>query len=212
MSEPQGIDVSNIQGARFPWAGERGRISFGMAKATEGLTFTDPDFPGNWNAMWWLQPDHRLPRFAYHYFHAGQDPVAQARFFVAAVKAHGLLPGDNLVADFESTDPDTGLNDGVAPLVFSARGRTFLQEVNTLAPGHRVLVYMNPSFAEAGHSFGMGPWYLWVANYGVSRPAVPAPWSAWTFWQSGDNPVDTDVFNGTEDALLAFTRMPDKRP
>ena len=55
MGEPQGIDVSNVQGARFPWAGERGRISFGMAKATEGLTFTDPDFQGNWDAMWQLQ-------------------------------------------------------------------------------------------------------------------------------------------------------------
>ena len=47
MNEPQGIDISNAQGARWPWAAERGKIAFGMVKATEGLSFTDPDFAAN---------------------------------------------------------------------------------------------------------------------------------------------------------------------
>jgi len=59
---------------------------------------------------------------------------------------------------------------------------------------------------------------LWVANYGVSSPAVPAPWTGWTIWQytangpAGDYGVDPDFqkgidlnrFNGTRQEYLAF--------
>jgi lysozyme len=206
----QGIDTAWPQGARYNWAQWAGKIGFGMTKATEGTGITDPDFGNNWDAMWWLRPDHRLPRFAYHYFHAAEDPDGQAEHLVSTVKAHGLLPGDNFTGDFEAT-ADDGLNDGVAPDVFAPRAVRFLQTVNRLAPGHRVLPYANPSFIEAGNCAGMGAWYLWVAHYGVSTPTVPQPWDRWTFWQRGDNPVDTDVFNGDQAHLDAFTRMPEKR-
>src|ERR1035441_260710 len=73
MTEPQGIDISNIQGARWPWSAERGKIAFGMVKATEGLDFTDPDFAANWAAM--LGLNRTLCRFAYHFFHPNQDPT-----------------------------------------------------------------------------------------------------------------------------------------
>ena len=205
-----GIDVAWPQGARYNWHQWAGKLAFGMCKVSEGDGLVDVGLENNWAQMWEVRPDHRLPRFGYHFFRASKDPIAQARFFVDTIKRHGLLPGDNLVADFEATAGD-GLNDGVVPLVFSARAREFLREVNSLAPGHRVLPYMNPSFARMGHSFGMGPWYLWVADYGVRSPQVPVPWDRWTFWQCGDSPVDQDVFNGTDEQLLAFTRMPDKR-
>ena len=206
----QGIDVAWPQGGRYNWHQWAGKIGFGMCKAAEGETGTDPDFGANWDAMWWLRPDRRLPRFAYLFFHASLDPVVQAAHLVATVKGHGLLPGDNFVLDLEATAAD-GLNDGVDPAVFAVRARECLQHINTLAPGHRVLPYCNPSFAGAGNCAGLDPWYLWVADYGVQRPAVPWPWSKWTFWQRGDQPVDLDVFNGTGEQLLAFTRMPDKR-
>ena len=91
------------------------------------------------------------------------------------------------------------------------RARTFLNTANGLAPDHRVLVYTNPGFAQIGACAGLNLWFLWVADYGVSSPAVPQPWSHWTFWQNGDTPVDTDRFNGTEAELLRFTRMPKSR-
>jgi lysozyme len=202
MTEPQGIDISNAQGARWPWAAERGKIAFGMAKATEGLGFTDPDFAENWDAMWELSPT--LCRFSYHFFHPSEDPRAQAQRFVATVRAHGLLPGDNFVLDLETAD-------GMTPEFTAGSAVTFLRAVNELAPGHRVLVYTYPAFAEAGNCAGMESWHLWIADYGAERPAVPAPWTAWTFWQAGDSPVDTDLFSGTEAELLAFCRMPKSR-
>jgi hypothetical protein len=57
----------------------------------------------------------------------------------------------------------------------------------------------------------MGWWGLWVADYGVSAPAVPKPWSHWTFWQYTDSPLDEDRFNGTEADLLSYTGMPKSR-
>ena len=197
----QGLDVSNFQGA-FDWPAQRGKIGFGMAKATEGTAFTDGQLGHNWDGMWAL--DRYMPRFAYHFFHPGQDPIAQAAHLVAAVKPHGLLPGDNFVMDLETSD-------GHPAAVVAGVAKQFLQEVNRLAPGHRALVYTNPSFAQAGNCAGLGSWYLWLASYGVPAPVAPQPWSKATFWQYTDQPIDGDRFMGSHAELLAFCRMPDKR-
>jgi GH25 family lysozyme M1 (1,4-beta-N-acetylmuramidase) len=208
MGTVRGIDVSRWQGD-FDWKDHPG-LSFGMCKATEGTELTDPEFGLNWDKMWWYQGDHRFPRFAYHFFHAGMDPVQQAEFLVLTAKRRGLQPGDNFVLDLESTRAD-GSNDGLPPATVAARATAFLHTVNEMAPGHRVLVYSYPAFIRAGNCAGLDPWFLWIANYLVSQPEVPAPWSKWTFWQDGDSPLDTDRYNGDLASLLAFTRMPDKR-
>ena len=201
MTIVRGIDVSRWQGD-FDWRQHPG-LSFGMAKATES-GFTDPQFGHNWDGMWGYQADHRMPRFAYSFFHPDQDPVQQAEFLVGTVRKHGLLAGDNFVLDLE-------VSGGLPPAEVARRGVAFLHTVNQMAPGHRILVYSYPAFLRAGNCAGMGPWYLWIANYLVSKPEVDAPWSNWTMWQDGDNPIDTDRYNGTLEQLLAFTRMPDKR-
>ncbi len=208
MSIEAGIDVAWPQGARYNWEQWKDKIEFGMCKATEGLTIRDPDFTDNWNGMWEL--DRLMPRFAYHYFHAQDDPELQAEFFVSTVKADGLLPGDNLVMDIEATQQN-GTNDNLPAATVAAYAVEFLHHVNGVAPEHRVLVYTNPAFALAGNCAGMGAWYLWIAHYGVPKPEVPPPWKEWTFWQHGDSPVDTDEFNGNHAGLLAFTRMPETR-
>ncbi len=208
MSDPLGIDVAYPQGPHYDWKQWKGKISFGMCKVTEGLTITDPDWVGNWDSMWEL--NKLMPRFGYHFFHAADDPGKQAERLVSTIRPHGLLPGDNLVLDLESTRSD-GTNDGVAPATVARRAQDFLHKANALAPGHRCLVYTNPSFAGTGACAGLDAWFLWLADYGVSSPAVPKPWSKWTFWQYGDSPVDMDRFNGTEAELLGFTHMPKSR-
>jgi GH25 family lysozyme M1 (1,4-beta-N-acetylmuramidase) len=55
---------------------------------------------------------------------------------------------------------------------------------------------------------------LWIANYGVSSPSIPAPWasSGYAFWQyssTGSVPgitgnCDLDTFNGSMTSLLKF--------
>jgi GH25 family lysozyme M1 (1,4-beta-N-acetylmuramidase) len=209
MADPTGIDVSYAQGS-FNWGHYKGKINFGMCKVTEGLTITDPYWVHNWNSMWSMNSTHTFPRFAYHFFHASDDPTKQADRFASTVKTHGLLAGDNLVCDLEATESN-GSNDNVAARTVAARARHFLEALDRLVPSHRVLVYTNPSFAETGACAGMNSWALWIAHYGVSKPSVPKPWSNWTFWQTGDSPVDMDRFNGTEAELLSWTRMPKSR-
>jgi lysozyme len=204
----QGLDVSGWQG-HYDWQAWKGRIGFGMAKAVEGDAETDPDFGDNWNGMWEL--DRLMPRFAYLYFHAALDPVVQAAHLVATVRGHGLLSGDNFVIDIEETESGSGENDGIPAARCAPLAVQCLREVNRLVPGHRVLPYMNPSWALAGGSDGMGSWFPWIADYGVGQPSVPPPWDRWTFWQYDSQPLDGDRFNGTEQELLAFTRMPAKR-
>jgi GH25 family lysozyme M1 (1,4-beta-N-acetylmuramidase) len=208
MADPTGIDVSYAQGS-FNWGAYKGKINFGACKVTEGLTITDPDWVHNWDSMWSMNSTHTFPRFGYHFFHASDNPAEQADRFYNTVKSR-LLSGDNLICDLEATSSN-GTNDNVAPATVAARARQFLETLDHLVPGHRVLVYTNPSFAAAGNCAGMNSWALWIAHYGVSKPTVPKPWSNWTFWQTGDSPVDKDRFNGTEAQLLSWVRMPKSR-
>lgn len=208
MTVVQGIDVSHWQGA-MNWEAWHGKIGFAMAKAVEGDSETDPDFGNNWNGMWEL--NRCMPRWAYLYFHASLDPVVQAAHLVATVKGHGLLPGDNFVLDLEETVSGSGENDGIPAARCAASAVRCLREINALAPGHRVLPYMNPSWAEAGGSAGMAAWFLWLADYGVPAPTAPQPWDRATMWQYSDQPIDGDRFLGTEAELLEFCRMPGRR-
>lgn len=88
----QGEDRSNFQDIG-PWKD----LYFGWCKATEGLTFTDPAFSANWDN---LRTQVRY-RGAYHFFHPGLDPTAQAEFFMGTVISRGLEPGDMLAIDAE---------------------------------------------------------------------------------------------------------------
>lgn len=201
MSYASGIDISNIQGPDYNWSQWSGKLSFAMAKASQGTSYLDPDFQRNWDSMWWLNGQGQLCRFAYHYGDPSQPAGSQVATFTNYVKRFGLMPGDNLVLDLE-------LNQGKTPAEVSSWAQQFLHGVNGACPGHRVLVYTYPAFAQAGNCAGLNPWCLWIANYGVGSPEVPAPWKTWTFWQHSDTPVDTDYFNGTEAQLRAFCRKP----
>ncbi len=69
----KGIDVSQWQGkVRWDVVKQNG-ISFGYAKATGGITYTDPEFVNNWHGM----REAGLPRGAYHFFYAHDAPQKQ---------------------------------------------------------------------------------------------------------------------------------------
>ena len=80
----KGVDVSHWDGA-IDWVKLAGAgQSFGIAKATEGVTFVDPMFQANWTAI----KAAGLVRGAYHFFRpASGGGVQQARFFLGKVAA-----------------------------------------------------------------------------------------------------------------------------
>jgi len=71
---------------------------------------------------------------------------------------------------------------------------------------------MCPS-GRMGNSAGFAPYPLWLASYGVSKPAVVGGWKSYTFWQytetgklAGAGPkTDLSVFNGSLAQLEAMT-------
>ena len=122
-----------------------------------------------------------------------------------------LQPGDlPPTLDLEVTDGNSGA-------VITAAAEQWLDYVGA-ATGVEPILYTGPSFVNdtLGSPAGLETHaQLWVANWGVSCPDVPAPFTSFAFWQDDDmgtvagipgaSNVDTDVFNGSASDLAALT-------
>lgn len=196
FNRPEGIDVSNNNGA-FNWDAWRGHIDFAEIKATEGLSFQDPLFSVNWVKTRRVG----LHRFAYHYGYPSSPPGAQAKFFTEFVREYGVNKGDNFVLDLEQ-------NDGMKPMDVSFWAYTFCREMNRLNPGHRIIVQTFPAFANEGNCAKLGPWHLWLMDWNVPVPALPAgPWKTLALWQYAEGTrggPDRDRYMGKPGTLTRF--------
>ena len=162
----------------------------------------DPTFDVSWkNAK-----TAGMARGSYWFYDSRAAPKKQAELWVSLFAGDfGELP---LFADFE--DNYGGAFKGWRHWYI------FLERIKELAPGREIGIYTayyywienttsvgipNPSLEY----FKQYP--LWIANYGVSKPLVPKPWTNWTFWQFIDNGdgriygveslnIDLNHFNG----------------
>jgi GH25 family lysozyme M1 (1,4-beta-N-acetylmuramidase) len=197
-----GIDVSQFQGTIDWTASDPAVVRFAILRATKGLTYDDPAFGTNLtdasSAGVVIGAYHRAVPGA-----AAGDAVAQADHFLAVARNGGgdILP----VLDIEESGGLTvsKLQDWVR--VWLARVRSRL--------GVRGMIYASPSFWRT--SMGDTTWFadhgypLWIANWHVAAPDVPASgWAGrgWTLWQwtnTGRVPgittdVDRDRLSGTD--------------
>lgn len=201
----EGVDVSVYDGT-VDWAQVKasGR-AFAIAKATEGATLQDAQFSTNWPAM----KSAGIVRSAYHFFHCDSTPAAQATFFLGVMGA--LEPGDLPPSlDFEDTTTctaSTGISMAIEWLDAVASATGTLPIIYTSV---NVLSNFQNTQSLAGHA------QLWVASRGVTCPDLPAPFTAWSFWQyslTGTAPglpnsngmADLDEFDGDMSALLGLT-------
>ena len=208
-----GIDVSNYQGNVNWGAVHNAGITFAVAKATEGTTFTDAYINQNIAGM----KAHGIIPGAYHFGHPGSDATTQANHFTTVVKnangGHfsGLL---QLVLDLEVTD-------GRSPSQVWGWTQTFVARVKTVT-GRPCIIYTGYYFwrDRVGNPNNNLNCPLWLAAY-VSNPApyIPHAWSSvgWAFWQytssghvSGVNGnVDRDYFrNGGSYPNIQALRIP----
>jgi GH25 family lysozyme M1 (1,4-beta-N-acetylmuramidase) len=178
-----GIDVSKYQGT-IDWAqvaasGQR----FVIAKATEGLSYVDPTYSTNRAGA----TAAGLVFGAYHFARPDlhpNDPTGEADHFVDTAQ---LGPGNIVpVLDLErsGTLTQTQLTAWVLAWLGEVLART----------GVHAMVYTSPNgwanrtgnttaIADAGYTL------LWIANWFVSEPTVPAnDWqgNGWAFWQYSD--------------------------
>ncbi|MEV0407914.1 GH25 family lysozyme [Actinoallomurus sp. NPDC050550] len=103
--------------------------------------------------------------------------------------------------------------DGVSAGTWQAYVRDFTAEVKRRT-GADAVIYVSPAFWQdcvGGTTAFAHTNPLWVAHWGVSRPAMPGGWPYYTFWQTGVGPapgvsgdVDLDLFGGSMDQLRRF--------
>ncbi|MGN6246427.1 MAG: cell wall-binding repeat-containing protein [Motilibacteraceae bacterium] len=208
-----GPDVASFQhpkstaypnGAPIDWASVKAAgSSFAFIKATEGTTYTNPYFAGDWAGV----AAQGMYRGAYHFANPAKDAATQARYFATAV---GPLTGSKdlpPVLDLED-------NGGLAPAALLVWVKSYLSAVQQIT-GRVPIIYTYPTFwvNQMGNTNDLTQYPLWIANYGVTSPQGMGGWGkAYTFWQytsSATVPgitgrVDMSRFNGTAADLAAF--------
>jgi lysozyme len=197
-----GIDVSRWQDD-IDWPKVAATdVEFVIMKATEGSKYEDPTYVTNLAGA----TAARLSVGSYHVAtpkDTAADPVAEADHFVATARnaVGDVLP----VLDIEHTGglKVSQLQDWVQAWVMRVKART----------GVRPMIYASPYFWRT--YLGDSRWFadhgypLWIANWKVNEPDVPAAnWGGegWTFWQWTSEGrvhgittnVDRDHFHGAD--------------
>jgi lysozyme len=205
-TKARGIDVSRFQGTiDWPTVAASGiRFAFVQASRGNGLDCTvKPDNCGA-DPFWALNyanakaagirvgPYHRAFATGATRGEARADAVSEADLFIANVRAvGGLSPGD-LVPVLDVETPFTGLT--------ASRLRTWIRVwVKRVRKqlGPKPMIYTNAtSWGATGDTreFAKARYRLWVAEWGVSKPTVPAAnwagrgYSVWQYSSSGRVP------------------------
>ncbi|KAI0262557.1 glycoside hydrolase family 25 protein [Gloeopeniophorella convolvens] len=207
-ADPQGIDVSHFQGTISWGTVAADGVAFAFIKATEGTTFLDPNFSANYNGA----TGAGLIRGAYHFAHPDASSGAtQANYFLAhggGWSSDGItLPG---ALDLEA-NPSGAECYGLSTSAMVAWISDFSNTYHA-ATGVYPVIYTTTSWWTSctGNSAAFGGTNpLWIARYASSIGTLPAGWSVASFWQyadSGPNPGDQDLFNGSLAGLQSIAR------
>jgi len=174
-------------------------VSFAFMKASESTALVDSAFAKHWADA----KQVGLLRGAYHFFRPRQDPLAQARLFLAQRKDPGELP--------PALDVEVG--DGVPPALIVAGVTAWVDFI--VARLGRPLIYTAPGFWNAlpGTATVASKADLWVAAWGAKAPGAVNGWQHWTFWQHSSKgavpgipgAVDQDRFDGSLAQLRSYT-------
>jgi len=200
-----GVDLSKFQGNEIDVLDKQKEgLYFVICKATEGITYTDPDFQHNWSTI----PTKGFVRGAYHFYRSADDPGPQADNFINAIKdlqATDLPP----IVDFEGAgiDQSQSVEDIQKNLI------TFINKVSQ-ALDRKLMIYTDiPTGNKYLNNPSFSTYALWIALYeDLEKPVLPDAWKGqtWRFWQKSSSHEingeknDFDVFNGDMEALQSF--------
>jgi lysozyme len=203
----RGVDVSNHQGA-VDWARVRAAgFSFAYIKASEGRTFTDPDYAGF--AAGARRAGLRVG--PYHFFTLCSPGADQAARFIEA--SGGPVTGDlPPVVDLEFGGNCT---QHPSAAQFDREYAAFDKAVTT-AFGRPPILYVTGDFAgryldgAAARRAPQAERRRWVRDL-LGRPSGGC--ERWAFWQYGDRgrvdgiagPVDLDAYCGDQPSFATLT-------
>ena len=202
----RGIDVSSHQ-ERIDWDRVKADgIAFAYIKATEGVGFVDPKAGAFATGATHVGIPYGFYHFARPDTHSGTttrtvigDAEAEADAFlaIAAPRKGQLLP----VLDLEVG--------GLPAKLMVTWTKAWVERVTAAARVSPIL-YTYPSFwSRLGNTTQFKSLPLWIANYGVVTPNLPAGWSKFTIWQYSSSgtvsgiPGRVDLDRLADDVALA---------
>lgn len=200
-----GIDISKYQGNEV-YTLVDSQLHFIICKATEGITYTDPEFLVNWKEI----TEKGYIKGAYHFYRCNDNYLDQANNYLKAISdlsASDLPP----IVDFEETSIDKNQTvDQIQAMLME-----FLQEIEKRTQ-RKPIIYTDLNIGNAylnNKEFAAYP--LWIANYTkAEKPMLPETWknTGWMFWQkSGSYNIngtvnDFDEFKGSITDLKDFIK------
>lgn len=169
-------------------------------KVSQGL-FNDQVFRDSW-----VDAKGILPRGGYHWLSWNKTGLEQAKYFCDQIANDP--PEVGCVVDFEDR---IGVPQNANAHLWN--WCEYVESQTKKVP----IIYTSPYYwMEFGSKdLAWKRYALWIANYYVVKPMIPAPWTNWTFWQyspKGDGvkygaeslQIDLDWFNGTAEDFKAF--------
>ncbi|RDI62984.1 glycosyl hydrolase family 25 [Nocardia pseudobrasiliensis] len=205
---PEGISVSASQ-TKINWeAVKSAGIDFAIANATDGPSYTSPQF----NSQYTGATNTGLIRGAYHFARPNASSgAAQANYFLA----HGggwqgdgeTLPG---TVDLEAAGSDTCYGLSAAAMVNWIKdfSNTYRARADRYPIIHTTTSWWKQCTANDATFGGDNP--LSIANYAKTPGALPAGWTSHMFWVYADHrakvPGEAVQFNGDRGGLERFAR------
>ncbi len=183
--ESYGIDVSNHQGI-IDWSEVAADdVRFAYVKATEGKTFVDPYFAGNWAAA----RAAGVRTGAYHFFSLCSSGQDQADAFLRTAP-----PGTAALPPALDLEILGGCADRPSPAAVQTQLATFVDRVER-AWGERLLIYARSSWTRAYPVPGGGDRPQWRTSFFVRPDRAWAVWQVHYFAEVGgvSGRVDLDV-------------------
>jgi GH25 family lysozyme M1 (1,4-beta-N-acetylmuramidase) len=179
---PKGVDVSSWQhqnGATIDWnAVKAAGNQFAVIKATEGTTYTNPQFASDKAGA----QAAGLTIGAYHYARPAlpiSTAVDQANYFLAAAGNTNTIGQLAPVLDLETTG-------GLSPADLTKWTQTFLRTVEGQT-GRTPILYTFRSFwtDKIANTQAFAKYPLWFAIYNNNPDPGPLPggWPNWLIWQ-----------------------------
>ncbi|NIY68284.1 lysozyme [Streptomyces malaysiensis] len=206
LATVEGVDVSSHQG-NVNWATLwSSGVRFAYVKATEGTSYTNPNFTQQYNGSY----NVGMIRGSYHFALPNNSTgAAQANYFVdhggGWSKDGKTLPG---ALDMEY-NPYGATCYGLSASAMVNWIKSFSSTYKSRT-GRDPVIYTSTSWWKTctGNSAafgGINP--LWIPRYGSSVGELPAGWGFHTIWQytsTGPTVGDHNKFNGAMDRLQAL--------
>lgn len=190
-----GVDISHHNGKNAISAIEakEKNLDFFLIKATEGKTYTDPEFMNNARAAL----DYGYLIGAYHFARpdTGNSPAVEAANFL--VQFNKVLGSCMPCLDWEDK-----------ALKYSPEWALEWLQIVYDATGVRPVLYIQQSEVKNMKCIADSNFGLWVARWnGDFTPGNISPWNVWAIWQYTSNPYDKDYFNGTREQFIKYCNI-----